>query len=265
MKKFFFYLFLTNINIICFAQQGNVGVNTDNPAAKLDILTKDNTGTTKGLQINNSSGSEVLTILNNGNVGVNTSNPSSQFEVTAGTNTKSVMKISPLSATNLKQNSSINYNNFSALGIGINGNLLAKSDIRNNNVNAITFDGTYTTAASGANTILCSINRGSIVRFTFHTNFFQGATGVGVVKFADVLWSQQTGFKVISSGHDFGNNNANNLTITGSGTNILTFDVDTGDDFVFEVTGGNLVYRQVNPAGSPKSEQFRILKSFRTR
>ncbi|MFP3591497.1 hypothetical protein [Chryseobacterium sp. SIMBA_038] len=71
-------LFFVNVlfSTFTFAQ---VGINEIVPTATLDIKSKGNTNATKALEINNSSGTEMLTILDNGNVGINTANPTAKL------------------------------------------------------------------------------------------------------------------------------------------------------------------------------------------
>ncbi|MFY7846857.1 hypothetical protein [Chryseobacterium gambrini] len=247
------------------AQIGNFGINTYTPSSKVDIVSKDNSASTKGLRVSNSSLQEKVTLLNNGDFGINSVSPNAQLGISTGTDTKSVLKINTVSTTNGRQNTGIDYNIFLPLLSDENGHIFKQFEIKAANANAITFDGTYTNSGA-TNKILCSVNSGSILGFTVYTGFLQGQNGVGVAKYATVTWSRGSGFTVSSKGHDFGNNNVNSLTVTGSGTNILTFDVQTGDDLIFEVTGGNLVYREVDSStGTGRNESFNILKSFRTR
>ncbi len=56
-----------------------VGINETNPSATLDIKSKGNTNATKALEINNSSGAEMFTVLDNGNVGINVPNPTAKL------------------------------------------------------------------------------------------------------------------------------------------------------------------------------------------
>ncbi|AZA51805.1 hypothetical protein EG348_01630 [Chryseobacterium sp. G0201] len=56
-----------------------VGINEINPTATLDIKSKGNTNATKALEVNNSSGAEIFTVLDNGNVGVNITNPTAKL------------------------------------------------------------------------------------------------------------------------------------------------------------------------------------------
>ena len=255
-------------SLMLSGQSKNVGINTENPSATLEILSKTNISTTKSLAVSNSSGTEMLTLLNNGNLGINVVLPISQIDVNSGGNSKSVLKINTMSSSNLRQSSAINYNNFARLVMDNAGHIISQYDFKTINSNAATFDGQYTTNGT-ANTNLITINKGSILRFVVQTTFAQGATGNGVVKYAEVIWSKERGFRIIRYAYDFAqsyNTNPNSLTVMGSGTNVLTFHVDIGDDLIFEVIGGNLVYRQVDQStGIGRKEPFRIFKSMRTR
>ena len=256
------------INSLVLGQAANnVGINTSLPAATLDIFTKTNTSTSKALKINNSANLEMLTLLDNGNFAVNTPNPVAQLEVSSLNNTSSVLKLFNVSNNVARTNSNINYNQFSQLLVDESGNVMSNFNIRTNNSNAINFDGDYINLVGAANKKLLDINKGSILRFTVHTGFVQGAGGTGVVKYANITWSRGRGFQVNSVGYDFANNNPNTLTITGVGTNLIRFSVQFGDSLTFEVIGQELYYRQenlVDPSTS-RAEGFRIIESFRSR
>jgi hypothetical protein len=60
-----------------------VGINTPNPSASLDIVSKGMDGTTKALEINNSAATpkEMVTVLDNNNVGIGVANPLYNLEV----------------------------------------------------------------------------------------------------------------------------------------------------------------------------------------
>ncbi|MFP3598625.1 hypothetical protein [Chryseobacterium sp. SIMBA_029] len=58
---------------------GQVGINENSPSATLDIKSKGNTATTKALEINNSNGTEMVTVLDNGNVGINVPTPTAKL------------------------------------------------------------------------------------------------------------------------------------------------------------------------------------------
>lgn len=267
MKKVFTSLFTAMGNTIIFAQivNSNFGINTTTPEATLDIVSLNNTELTKSFRISNGDLMEIFTVNDGTFVGINTPSPTAQFEITSTSSNKSVLKLTPVSATDLRQSSNINYNKFSSVMTDANGNIFKQKDIKDANLNAITFDGRYITSGA-VNKILCSINKGSILRFTISTGFLQGASGVGVAKYVQVSWSGGGGFRIISTGHEFGNNNPNSYSVTGAGTNILRCNIQNGDDLIFEITGGNLVYRQVNSStGIGRSEPFAIIKSLRTR
>lgn len=82
MNKIFFIPF-TFVSFFLFAQSSNIGFNTTTPSATLDIVSKNNTGTTKALEINDSSSSELMKVINTGNVGINigTSTPTALLHV----------------------------------------------------------------------------------------------------------------------------------------------------------------------------------------
>lgn len=69
--------------IICLVSSSlfysQIGINTTNPSAMVDIVSLGNTGTTKALKVSNSNTKEILTVLDNGNTGINVSNPKSQM------------------------------------------------------------------------------------------------------------------------------------------------------------------------------------------
>lgn len=68
MKKILFFVsVLMSASILA-----QVGINEINPTATLDIKSKGNTNATKALEVNNSSGTEIFTVLDNGNVGTGT-------------------------------------------------------------------------------------------------------------------------------------------------------------------------------------------------
>ena len=71
MKKLLFTLSILFYSF-CNAQ---VGIGTTAPSATVDIVSKDNTSSTKALEINNSSSLETVTVTNSGNVGINNPSP----------------------------------------------------------------------------------------------------------------------------------------------------------------------------------------------
>lgn len=78
MKKNYL-LFLCSIFLSGLSVQGQVGINESSPSATLDIKSKGNTGATKALEVNNSDGIEMFTVLNNGNIGINVPNPTAKL------------------------------------------------------------------------------------------------------------------------------------------------------------------------------------------
>ncbi len=78
MKKIKFILAALIISTAMFSQ---VGIQTATPSATLDIVSSGSTNTTKALEINNSAGTEMVTVLDNGNVGIGTSTPERKLDV----------------------------------------------------------------------------------------------------------------------------------------------------------------------------------------
>ncbi|MDN3692462.1 hypothetical protein QWZ06_09340 [Chryseobacterium tructae] len=75
MKRIvFFFKVLVSVPLL-----SQVGINEINPSATLDIKSKGNTNGTKALEINNSNGQEMVTVLDNGNVGINVPSPKAKL------------------------------------------------------------------------------------------------------------------------------------------------------------------------------------------
>lgn len=73
------------IFISTISTNAQVGINTNNPSATLDIVSPGTTSTTKALEINNSApfaARELVTVLDNGNTGINTPNPDNKLVIT---------------------------------------------------------------------------------------------------------------------------------------------------------------------------------------
>lgn len=66
--------------MIAFAQNGNVGINIENPNATLSVKAKTNNGS-KVLELQNSQSAKLVNVLDNGNVGIGVENPTKKLEV----------------------------------------------------------------------------------------------------------------------------------------------------------------------------------------
>lgn len=64
-----------------YAQEERVGINTESPAATLNVKTKNDTKSPKSLELENQAGTKLMTVLNNGNVGINKENPEGTLDV----------------------------------------------------------------------------------------------------------------------------------------------------------------------------------------
>lgn len=83
MKRIFTSAVVLLGTTIAYAQyEGRVGINTETPAATIDIKSKTGTtSATKNLELQNASGTKLVTVLDDGKVGIGTANPSQKLEV----------------------------------------------------------------------------------------------------------------------------------------------------------------------------------------
>lgn len=75
------------LGIVAFAQhEGKVGINTQTPAATLNVKSRTGTdGTTSNLQLQNANNNILMKVLDNGNVGINTTTPISKLHINGET------------------------------------------------------------------------------------------------------------------------------------------------------------------------------------
>lgn len=174
------------------------------------------------------------------------------------TNTESVLKLKNLSNSGTKTVTSINYNKAYPLYSDNQGNVYFGSNLTQGGL-ASTFDGSYTSTPTDQ--VLVTINAGSIVRFTVHSGFAFGVPNSGSVIYGEILWSPLSKFQCRYFGTASGAG-VNNLTITGEGTDLLTFDFENGVDFIIEKTNAGIVYRNTSAS---TNIGFSVYNSFRTR
>lgn len=72
---------ITTFSVVFINVFAQVGINTPTPSASLDVISQGNTATTKALEINNSSGTEMLTVLDQGNIGIGVANPQRKLDI----------------------------------------------------------------------------------------------------------------------------------------------------------------------------------------
>ncbi|GAB0155964.1 hypothetical protein CHRYSEOSP005_12260 [Chryseobacterium sp. Alg-005] len=78
MKKI---IALSALFAVLSTTKAQVGIRTTSPSATLDIVSSGNTSGSKSLEVNNSSGTELLTVLDNGNVGINNNAPTVKLSI----------------------------------------------------------------------------------------------------------------------------------------------------------------------------------------
>ena len=71
-------LFFISVHGICFAQ---VGIGTNSPTSKLEVVGTDNSSLSSSLSVKNSSNASLLHVRNDGNVGIGTTSPSGRLQV----------------------------------------------------------------------------------------------------------------------------------------------------------------------------------------
>ncbi|KAB1228615.1 hypothetical protein [Chryseobacterium viscerum] len=175
-------------------------------------------------------------------------------------NTNSVLKLKGLSSSGSKTVTSIDYNKAYPLYSDGGGNIYYGSNVTQN-ATAATFDGPYTSTPTAQT--LVSLNAGSVVKFTVYSGFAFGLPGIGATIYGEVLWSPVNKFQCRYFGTASGGPDTNNLTITGEGTDLLTFDFDEGVDFILEKTSAGITYR--NTSSPSTNIGFSVFNSFRTR
>lgn len=209
------------------AQQGNVGINTENPNATLDIVSKSNTITTKALKISNSSAIEMVTVRNNGQVGINQPAPASDALLDLNSDAKSLLLTrvnNPATAVanpvngmilyDTNQKCVVSYENgswtgcLSASGSGSSASVVADCTSG--------FSGTYISGAALS---------GSYYAVTLSNNSFSNATiTIGA---SDLVLSGVSGLTV------------SNVSLTAGGTAVTSVNLNSGasQTLYYNITG----------------------------
>jgi hypothetical protein len=211
------------------------------------VLGANVTGLTASLNNNiilaDGQGNQRIRVLDNGNTGIGTTSPTARLDVMPAATSASGLRVQNMSNSKDKQDGNIAYTapNSSPLYIDSGGYVYKKYNPVLSDVDAQSFDGTYSMGSGpgGAATIV-ALNNGSIVRFQlFLGALLLGGAGVGANLYADVTYSYGgSGFRVATFASETGGAFTNALTVTGIGTNTLTFDFASGVDVVITNTSG---------------------------
>lgn len=100
MKKKSFFRIGLAMGVSSFIY-GQVGINTNNPSATLDLVSKGNTSSKKALKISNSSNLEMVTVRDNGQVGINQATPSTDALLELNSTNKALLLTRVTNATDV--------------------------------------------------------------------------------------------------------------------------------------------------------------------
>lgn len=80
MKKSLFFA-MGLFSAVALAQTGRVGINVSKPNATLNVKSKNDAQSPKNLELENETGTKLVTVLNNGRVGIRNENPKYTLDV----------------------------------------------------------------------------------------------------------------------------------------------------------------------------------------
>lgn len=80
MKKIIIFITILSLKL-AQAQQGKIGINTENPEAALSVKSLSDSKNPKNLELENQNGDKLLTVLNSGNVGIGTASPAATLDI----------------------------------------------------------------------------------------------------------------------------------------------------------------------------------------
>ncbi len=257
MKKYIFTLFTLLFLNSVFSQ---VGIKTTNPQGVFNVDgAGDNTIIPTATQLKND-----VVVLSNGNTGIGVlpTTTGAKLEVSPTTTSNSVLKLADISDTKNKQVTSINYGKTSKLLIDDTGNVVkAYSTIQDFSLAGLqSFDASILGLGTSASVFSPVSNLGTIFSFEFITSNSFGNGGSYLV-YGEVTWGLKAGYRVVT--HSFTASDAataDTLTLTGQGTNTLTFDFGSGSDLIFEITG-TLDLRYMNVKKSAGTADIYIFDS----
>ena len=97
MNKYFF-LIIFSINSYLYSQQGFVGINTNNPTARLEVHTNGNDFSTLGLKMRNINNIDIFKLYDNGYLGINTT-PATVLDILGSSDGNDLLIEKPITTT----------------------------------------------------------------------------------------------------------------------------------------------------------------------
>lgn len=219
-------LFIKIILAVIFSAtigHAQLGINTTNPQAIFHVDgANDNpeAGSTNAEQEAND-----VVINNTGNMGIGTITPTAKLDVVGSTNLVPLrVQQMPVTASNSRL-----FSNSTLKPVLIDNNgVLVIQNVPTTTPGSYSVDNGFIVAtAPAATNLFTGISGRSIVTFRFNTNLGASTENPFLI-YGQISYSTRRGFRVSSDWSASGPASAGNVTLTGEGTNRLTFNIGTG-------------------------------------
>ncbi|MBS7253618.1 hypothetical protein [Flavobacterium branchiicola] len=235
MKQKIMLLILMTVSLSSYAQTGT-GINTKNPQGVLHIDgAKDNPAA--GVPSAAQQANDVIASAE-GNVGVGTTAPTARVEL-RGTTTVPPIKVINIGGSNSANN--VDNNTLVPVMIDEDGIMMKQyTPVLFENSYALNSDFYFASGAS--RTIFTGVSSSTIVLFEFHTNYAFGNSNTSIL-YGSISFSVKNGFKVGDWSFS-GNGATTGASLSGLGTNTLTFNYISGADLIFQYSAGVITVRK---------------------